>query len=328
IQNAPQHANDLVRLATTKFACTRQAMHKHVQNLLEEGVLTASGSTRSRTYTLSVLSSWRQKWQLTADLSEDRAWSDSVGPRLADLADNLRGIWLYVFSELMNNAIDHSLGTSITVSLRRTGATTEMTLQDNGVGIFKKIQMALNLPNESLAGIELAKGKFTTDPAKHSGQGIFFSSRMLDEFSMVAGEVELSRRHGEPEQWRVRTGKPAKGTTISLVLANHSKRTTKSVFDRFSTGEDYAFSTTSIPVRLLQEGRDQLVSRSQAKRLLARAEQFTTVILDFSGVDSIGQAFADEAFRVFQNHHRGTKVQAVHANAEVTRMMRRALAAT
>ncbi len=324
--NAACHAEDLVRFAATKFACSRQAMHKHVQKLIAEGVLTATGSTRSRIYTLAVLAEWRQKWRLTKRLSEDEAWHQAVGPRLHDLADNVRGIWLYGFSELFNNAIDHSQGTSIQVAIRRTGATTEMTLHDNGIGIFKKIQQALRLPDERLAALELAKGKFTTDPSRHSGQGIFFSARMFDEFRMVAGKVEFFRRHATPEQWLVREEGNAVGTCVTLVLANDSKRTTKVVFDRFSTGDDYAFTTTSIPVRLLQIGKDALVSRSQAKRLLARAERFEHVLLDFTGVESVGQAFADEVFRVFPLHHRDTLVEAVNGNAEVMRMVRRALA--
>jgi hypothetical protein len=52
-------------------------------------------------------------------------------------------------------------------------------------------------------------------------------------------------------------------------------------------------------VRLAKYGNDQLISRSQAKRLLARIELFKIVLFDFSGVETIGQAFADEIFRVF-----------------------------
>jgi hypothetical protein len=50
---------------------------------------------------------------------------------------------------------------------------------------------------------------------------------------------------------------------------------------------------------------DPLISRSQAKRVLARVELFRTVLFDFSRVSSIGQAFADEMFRVFAHTHPG-----------------------
>jgi hypothetical protein len=326
LANVARRPRELVRVAAARFRCSRQAMHRHVQRLVAEGALVAQGSTRSRIYALAVLREWRRRWPLAGGTSEDEAWSAAIGPQLADLGPNARGIWLYGFSELFNNAIDHSEGRSVTVGIRRTGAATEMTLRDDGVGVFRKVQAALRLPDERLAGLELAKGKFTTDPKRHSGQGIFFAARMFDSFRMVAGNLELVRTHGEPEQWFVRDGKPGKGTAITLTLANGTSRTTRSVFDRFSSGEDYAFTTTCVPVRLLQTGADPLVSRSQAKRLLARAESFQRVVLDFTGVADIGQAFADEAFRVFPLHHPGTTIEATNAGPEVTRMMRRALA--
>ena len=45
------------------------------------------------------------------------------------------------------------------------------------------------------------------------------------------------------------------------------------------------------------------ISRSEARRLVLRLEQFREVVLDFSGVRSIGQAFADEVFRIFAGSH-------------------------
>jgi uncharacterized protein (DUF1330 family) len=73
-------------------------------------------------------------------------------------------------------------------------------------------------------------------------------------------------------------------------------------------------------------GSDFLVARSEAKRILARLESFAEVVLDFSGVDSIGQAFADEVFRVYATAHPGVKLTPIHANEEVNRMIRRAIA--
>jgi len=61
-----------------------------------------------------------------------------------------------------------------------------------------------------------------------------------------------------------------------------------------------ALTRQSVPVKLAQYGNDKLVSRSQAKRLLARVELFKVVMLDFTNVPTIGQAFADEIFRVFR----------------------------
>jgi hypothetical protein len=74
----------------------------------------------------------------------------------------------------------------------------------------------------------------------------------------------------------------------------------------------------------MRYGDDNLVSRSQAKRLLMRVDRFKTVVLDFSGIASIGQAFADEVFRVFRAKNSGVEVVPIHTSSEVKRMITRA----
>jgi hypothetical protein len=195
---------------------------------------------------------------------------------------------------------------------------------DNGVGIFKKIQAALNLLDERHAVLELAKGKFTTDPKNHSGEGIFFSSRMFDRFSIFSGEVFFSHEFDKSEDWILDSGTQNGGTLVRMVLHNHTARTAKKVFDKFTSDDDYGFTKTIVPVKLMTYGDDSLVSRSQAKRLLARFDRFKVVMLDFSGVASVGQAFADEVFRVFRNKHPEVELIPQHACADVKRMISRA----
>jgi hypothetical protein len=69
---------------------------------------------------------------------------------------------------------------------------------------------------------------------------------------------------------------------------------------------------------------DKLISRSQAKQVVARLERFKEVVLDFEDVDSIGPAFADEIFRVFANQHPEVSLLAVNTNVNVERMIQRA----
>jgi hypothetical protein len=64
------------------------------------------------------------------------------------------------------------------------------------------------------------------------------------------------------------------------------------------------------------------MSRSQAKRLMQRTERLQSVARDFDGVDDIGQAFADEVFRVCAPSHRHLKPDAVNMIAAVERMVR------
>ena len=322
LNHVEKHPADIAKLAGEHFKITRQAVNKHLQRLTSEKALSESGETRNRSYKLCPLSEWMKRFQMDG-LEEDVIWRDEILPVIGEMPDNVKSIWQYGFTEMFNNAIDHSAGTEISVRIKKSAVTTEMMILDNGVGIFKKIQKAMNLMDERHAILELSKGKLTTDPANHTGEGIFFSSRMFDEFDILSGDVFFSHEFGEKEDWILERD-TMQGTAVWMKLHKHTARTTKKIFDQFASGEDYGFNKTVVPVKLARYGQEQLVSRSQAKRLLARVEVFKIVIFDFREVPSIGQAFADEIFRVFANRHPEIILSAVHANSEVKRMIERA----
>lgn len=258
---------------------------------------------------------------ISPDLAEDQVWRNDVLPILAGLPYNVIDIWQYCFTEMLNNAIDHSGGTKVVVQVDRQETRTRIAVMDNGVGIFRKIQRSMGLIDERHAILELSKGKLTTDPEKHSGQGIFFTSRLLDAFDLLSGGVFFNHVFGEDEDWVTERAESEEGTTVFMQLRNETPRTCKDVFDQYSSGDDYGFTKTVVPVRLAQYGNDKLVSRSQAKRVLARVDLFKTVLFDFTGIDSIGQAFADEIFRVFAKSHPEIKLRALNTSADTARMI-------
>jgi len=324
VEHIEAHPGDVVRLAAEKFGCTRQAVHKHMQRLVAEGAVVVSGTTRSRRYSLAPLLHWDKRYELAPGITEDNVWREDIAPLLGKLPENVLNIWHYGFTEMLNNVIDHSGASHVSVVVTKTAAFTTIEIYDDGVGIFKKIQTALGLADERHAVLELAKGKFTTDPANHSGEGIFFSSRMFDEFDILSGEVYFSHEFGKKEDWVLQQSASRGGTLVMMKLHNHTARTTRKVFDKFTSDEDYGFNKTVVPVKLMRYGDDNLMSRSQGKRLLARFDRFKIVMLDFSGVASIGQAFADEVFRVFRSRHPEVELVPIHISSDVRRMISRA----
>jgi hypothetical protein len=109
-----------------------------------------------------------------------------------------------------------------------------------------------------------------------------------------------------------------------MSISNHTPRVLSKVFDEYSNEENYGFNKTVVPVKLARLGTENLVSRSQAKRLLARVDKFETVIFDFRDVDCIGQAFADEIFRVFAKQYPLMTLMVTSANQDVSKMIERA----
>lgn len=326
LNHVERHPADIGRITAKHFGITRQAVNKHLQRLVAERAITESGQTRSRTYRLTPQVEWRGRYTITTALTEDQVWSHDVREVLGQLPDNVMDIWHYGFTEMFNNALDHSAGTEISIRVRKNAVNTEMVLFDNGIGIFKKIQTTLNLLDERHAILELSKGKLTTDPKRHTGEGIFFTSRMFDSFDILSGGVYFRHQFGYAEDWILERQEYRSGTGVWMELNNHTSRTLRKVFDQYSSGDDYGFNKTVVPVRLAQYGNDKLVSRSQAKRVLARIELFKVVIFDFEDVPTIGQAFADEIFRVFAHEHPAIEIHAVKVNSEVKRMINRAKA--
>ena len=74
------------------------------------------------------------------NLEEDKIFDDIVDELVNDLPDNVYKIWQYAFTEMMNNAIDHSNATEVTVSVSRNFCTTKIAIKDDGIGIFEKIK--------------------------------------------------------------------------------------------------------------------------------------------------------------------------------------------
>lgn len=320
IEQSPQ--NVAIRLAN-ETKVSRQTASAWLSSLKKAGSIGSTGAGRGTAYYL-VDRNKKSITYLRDGLSEDMAWREVGFPVVQDLRENVRGIWHYGITEMVNNAIDHSGSETVTVSIRRNELYTECEVCDTGEGIFLKIQRALNLYDAREAILELAKGKFTTDPENHSGEGIFFSSRIFDQYIIRSDSLAFVHLSEQTHDVLLISDATRKGTIVLMRLENDSDKTVKEVFDRFALPEEFSFAKTIVPVRLAMYEGETLVSRSQAKRLTRRFERFETVILDFAGVEEIGQAFADEVFRVFTNAHPQLKMVPINMSPDVQAMIRRA----
>lgn len=314
----------VARRLAAEFGLSRQVASGHLQALLRDKLVEAEGSTRARVYRLATVREAVRSYPCEG-LREDIVWQEAFAPALADLAENVRDIWRYGVTEMVNNAIEHSGSAQVHVGVRRNAVFTDGRVADDGEGIFLKIQRALGLYDPREAILELAKGKLTTDPEHHTGEGIFFASKVFDAFDIRSGRLHFMHGCGPLDMLMERPA-DAPGTLVLMRLANDSVRSLKSVFDEFAAPEEYTFAKTIVPVRLAQYEGEKLVSRSQARRLAQRCERFRHVVLDFAGVAEIGQAFADELFRVFAKAHPAVVLAPINMTEAVKQMVSRAQA--
>jgi hypothetical protein len=111
-----------------------------------------------------------------------------------------------------------------------------------------------------------------------------------------------------------------KGTLVEMKIKTNADWSMRDVFDKYQ-GDNLRFRKTHVPLKLAQYPGEQLVSRSQAKRLLTRFENFSEVFLDFNDVEEIGQAFADEIFRVYHESNPEVSMVVAFANEDVRKMI-------
>jgi len=321
------HPTDIARVAAEQFGVSRQAVVKQLAALATEGLLVSSGTTKGRRYGLAWVVDREFAHRTSSDLQEDVVWRTEIRPQLTDISANVIEICQYGFTEILNNAIEHSESKDIVVGVRLNSLIISLTVSDSGIGIFNKIQRELKLNDPRHALLELTKGKLTTDPDRHTGEGIFFTSRMFDSFSILSGELLFSASVGA-DDWLIETEthEPITGTRVEMRIRRDSKRTLKDVFDQYSGQPDFDFSRTHVAVKLALYGDELLVSRSQARRILARFEKFREVLLDFSGIATIGHSFADEIFRVFKKEHPTVSIVAVNATDAIRATIKKVLA--
>lgn len=328
LRNVDEHSADIGKMVRKKFRLSRQSASKYLNDLIADDLLVGEGATRARRYYLKPIAADSFQIDVNSELQEDLEWRSKIRPLLVPHVDpNVLSICHHGFTEMLNNVIDHSGSSEAILQVARTAVNVRIVVRDFGVGIFQKIQRDFGLNDPRHALLELSKGKLTSDRTKHSGEGIFFTSRMFDYFSITSQRLYYSRTNHAGD-WLIETeeseAEPENGTFVFMEIALDSPRQIKDVFDRYASEfDDHGFTKTHVPIKLGLYDDDQLISRSAAKRLLARVNDFREVLLDFQDVKSIGQAFADEIFRVFAAEHPEVHLYPINTNDEIDRMIQR-----
>ena len=325
LKNVEEHSADIAAFTAEVFGVSRQSVSRHLRSLVAQGLITATGKTKSRRYYLVTLVEESFSLMVTPEFEESVVWQQRLLPHLDGVTSNVLAICDYGFTEMLNNVIDHSESERVNINLIRNANKVSMTIRDFGVGVFNKIQLELNLNDPRHALLELSKGKLTTDPRLHTGEGIFFTSRMFDNFYIFSGSIGFTQEYRE-DGWFFDDlgGRHLEGTLVSMEIRTDAEQTVQEIFDRFASGEDdYSFNKTHVVIKLSRYEGENLVSRSQAKRILARVDLFREVLLDFQDIDTIGPSFADEIFRVFPNQHPEILFIPVNTSPQVQRAIQR-----
>ena len=323
--NIQNHPKDIVAVTAERFSVSRTTVHRHLSRLIQDRKIIKSGTTKRAVYSVAGTKNKELALGITPDIEKHKIW-EGLRPDFAALNKNVYDICEYGFTQIFNNAVEHSAGSAVLIATRWDKDIVTISITDNGSGIFKKIKTAFNLADERESILQLSKGKLTTDPEHHIGQGLFFVSRCFDEIHTTANGLYYSRLNLEND-WFIesRNGKTQSGTYVSMKISTDSPRNLKEIFDSFISPETRDLDKTQIWVELSKAAHESYISRAQAKRLLTGLEKLKEITFDFKNVTTVGQGFVDEVFRVFKNKHPGTQIKYTNTNDDVKFMIDRGL---
>ena len=302
---------------------SRTAIYKYIKLLEDEGII---GKAQNGIRRLKMLSICRYKLE-NYKLDETTVYDKYIAPKLKGLDLKCISKLHYACQEMINNVIDHSNSSILGIIIAEDYVSIRILIIDNGIGIFEKIKNYFNLEYLSDAILELDKGKCTTAADSHSGEGIFFSSKMFDLFFIQANGIQYVSKNNLINSYLLENTKSSinKGTWVSMEMSKDNIVPIEDIFNRYSDA-DLGFNKTIVPVVHLIDKKNNtdmsLMSRSQARRLLHRFDKFSKIILDFEHISFIGQGFADEIFRVFVNANPLIDISYLNANEKVKKMIR------
>lgn len=317
---------DFINRTAETFKISVPTTYKYLNMLIDENKVE---KIENGNYALVKTVNKIYKYSLVeSKLEEDIIYEKTLKPYVENLSENARKIWEYSFTEMFNNVIDHSQADEVTVIINQNALYTWVNIRDNGVGIFEKIAKYYNYSTLDDALLSLFKGKLTTDADNHSGEGIFFTSRVMDHFGAISSNKYFSQDNTletikdlEEDEMISRKANLGNGTLIIMALANQTNRTLKEVFDMYAD-VDGGFTVTKIPMKHVCDS-GYPVSRSQAKRLYFGFDKFEKVILDFADVEDMGQGFAHELFNVFQKKYPNIEITCINTNENIEKMINR-----
>lgn len=304
-QAALQHGSSLPAHLMHRLSVSRRQAGSLLRQLVALQWLSAAGTPRKPLYRPGPLRQVVQRYALTG-LQEDLPWRRDFASAF-ELPAPVQRMAQHAFTELLNNSIEHSGGSAVTVSMRQTPLQLQLLVSDDGCGLFDRIAQSFDIEEPCLAMLALSKGKLTSAPERHSGHGLFFTSRLADVFDIHANKAHYQCRAWERGAWRAGRAGPVatrSGTSIYLAISLDTPRTLDAVLQAHShSGSGYDFTRTRVPLQLLAGETVALASRADARRVAAGLQHFGHAEIDFEGIAEVGHGFADELFRVFGRNH-------------------------
>jgi len=321
IENLSQHQKDIIKATIQKFGLSRQAILKHMNNLIIENRVVAHGKTRDRYYELRPIVNYSRSINIQDSFNLKKILREQVIPNLSNFSLNIREICEFSLFALFYNILYHAKATRLYYKIYVTQHNIHLIVSDNGIGIFSSIADALNYNPIQVAVVEIAKGNVTSDPERYSGDDLMAVTHMFDKIEISSSGVALIYNNAIKE-WKMQKSKQTNGTRIQLEISTNSRRTCQDVFKNLFTKKK---GIAHVPVKLATLKDEQLNTREQAHNLLHNLRELNQIKFDFKNIEVIGPAFADELVRRTKKKNQTIDISWVNSSELVDTLMSRAI---
>ncbi len=317
--------SNIVAMTASHFSVSRTTVLRHMQTLIDQGEIIKTGTTKQVCYTHPNTLNRLFTFDLNNTFDESIIFNQYLKKPITKYSSKAcLDLCECTVTKILNNAKDHSKGKIVKLAFEIDEKNIHLSCHDNGTGVFKNLQQHFDFPDARTTLLELSKGKLTSDPVNHTGEGLFFSARAMDIFTLSANGFTFLRDNTVTD-WTLFEEKTEPGTKLKMSIARNTSRSLNELFIEYQDDDSFAFSKTEVHIALAQEHGQRLISRSQAKRVVSNLEKFNVVTLDFKHVSLVGQGFVDQVFCVFQNANPAIQLNCINTNDDVAFMIKRSL---
>jgi DNA-binding transcriptional ArsR family regulator len=217
LDQAAMNPMGLARRIAEAYGISRQAANRHLDLLVEAGLLEESGRTRARAYQLRRTSSLSREVRVTPVLNPDRVWEDHIAPVLASDRPSVRDLCHGAFNELVRSAMEREGASWIQFSFASDARDIDLAIIDDGAALFDTLQKPLGAASVHEAATmlaNLANARVSDSPVAR----LVLLARNFQFFTIRSSGVELAFSQ-DTGAWTVSDDdSPRKGTTVAFQL--------------------------------------------------------------------------------------------------------------
>ena len=139
LEKIDAHDDGFIGKTVSTYGISDKTVYRYLQEMVNEGILVKDKKQYSLCYDEAGFDIKRAEAE---KLGEDMVYTQNILKYVDDLKSNVRAIWDYGFTEIMNNAIDHSNAEGVKIIVRKNRLRTSIAIIDDGIGIFENIKNA------------------------------------------------------------------------------------------------------------------------------------------------------------------------------------------